>query len=283
MPGSPSAHAVSGLGPSVAVYPPGATFGPRTSESHEFVWVISGSCRWAGDGRRLDLAPGQLLLVRAGTRDSYEWSSDGSTRHGYIHFTVEGDAPAADWPLCRAATGLGNPLGALCDYLIRLGGSTANRDRVNETLTLMLHVFIDTGVGDAAQPSPVPAPVRAMMAAIDLAWADGVARPMSLQELAAGARVSERTLSRIFADRYGMGPVRSLELLRLARAEPLLQMTNFSLEAIASACGFADAFHFSHRFQATYGIPPRQFRATRPGPEGSPAVRAGLATLLPSR
>jgi AraC-like DNA-binding protein len=283
VPGSPCAHAVSGLGPSVAVYPPGATFGPRTSESHEFVWVISGSCRWTGDGRRLDLAPGQLLLVRAGSRDSYEWSGDGSTRHGYVHFTVEGDPPAADWPLCRAATGLGNPLGALCDYLIRLGGSAPNRDRVDETLSLMLHVFIGTAAGDAAQPSPVPAPVRAMMAAVDRAWADGVARPMSLQELAAGARVSERTLSRVFADRYGLGPVTGLELLRLARAEPLLRMTNLSLEAIASACGFADAFHFSHRFQAIYGIPPRQFRATRPGPDGSPAERAGLATLLPSR
>jgi AraC-like DNA-binding protein len=231
----------------------------------------------------LDLAPGQLLLIRSGTHDSLEWSGDGSTRHGYVHFTVEGDAPAADWPLCRAATGLGNPLGALCDYLVRLGGSAVNRDRVDETLTLMLHVFIGTAAGDAARPSPVPAPVRAMMAAVDRAWADGVARPMSLRELAAGARVSERTLSRVFADRYGMGPVTGLELLRLGRAEPLLRMTNLSLQAIASACGFADAFHFSHRFQAIYGKPPRQFRATRPGPDGSPAERAGLATLLPSR
>jgi AraC-like DNA-binding protein len=279
--GRPSAHAVPGLGPSVAVYPPGATFGPRTSESHEFVWVFSGSCRWTGDGRTVHLAPGHLLLTRAGTRDSFEWGVAGSTRHGYVHFTVEGGASAADWPLCRATTGLGNPLGALCDYLIQLGGSPASQDRVNETLTLALHVFIDAAAGDAAQPSPVPAPIGAMMATVEQAWADGVARRLSLRALAAGAHVSERTLSRVFADRYGIGPVTALELLRLARAEPLLRMSNLSLEAIGSACGFADAFHFSHRFQATYGIPPRQFRATGPGPAGSPTERAGLATILP--
>jgi AraC family transcriptional regulator len=278
--GSPVAHAVPGLGPSVAVYPAGATFGPRRSESHEFVWVISGSCRWTGDERKLDLAPGQLLLIRAGTRDTFEWAADRSTRHGYVHFTVEPHAPASGWPLCQPMTGAGSPLDALCDYLIRLGSSGASRHRVDETLTLVLHAFVYGAIPDGSAAS-VPAAVRAMMRAVDRAWADGVARPLALRELADGAGVSERTLSRVFGNRFGVGPVAGLELLRLARAEPLLRLSNLSLEAIAHACGFADAFHFSHRFQAAYGMPPRQFRADGPGPDGCPADRRGLLRLVP--
>ena len=176
-------------------------------------------------------------------------------------------------------TGAGNPLGPLCDYLIQLSSSGASRERVDEALTLMLHAFADWATPDGSAAS-VPAAVRAMMRAVDRAWADGVARPLTLRELADSAGVSDRTLSRVFADRFGVGPVAGLELLRLARAEPLLRLSNLSLEAIAHACGFADAFHFSHRFQAAYGMPPRQFRAGTPGPDGSPADRHGLLLLV---
>jgi len=273
---------VPGLGPSVAVYPPGSTFGPRTSTSHEFVWLLKGSCRWSGAGQTLDLGPGQLLLIRAGARDSFEWGADQGTRHGYVHFTLDADTRWSDWPLCRPTTGTGNPLAALCEYLVSLGSSAASRDRVNETLTLLLHAFVDGRALDGSASS-MPAAVHAMISTVDRAWADGVARPISLRELAAGAGVSERTLSRVFAARFGVGPVTALELMRLARSEPLLRMSNLSLDAVAHVCGFADAFHFSHRFQAVYGIAPRQFRAAGPGPDGSPAERHGLLALVPGR
>src|SRR5436190_7225761 len=39
--------AVSGCG--VAVYPPGATFGPRQLEDFEFVWLLQGTAEWRYD------------------------------------------------------------------------------------------------------------------------------------------------------------------------------------------------------------------------------------------
>ena len=34
------------LGPTVADYPPGSTFGPRDARSYEFVWLLRGSATW---------------------------------------------------------------------------------------------------------------------------------------------------------------------------------------------------------------------------------------------
>lgn len=38
---------MSGWG--VAVYPPGATFGPRQLEDFEFVWLLQGTAEWRYD------------------------------------------------------------------------------------------------------------------------------------------------------------------------------------------------------------------------------------------
>lgn len=77
--------------------------------------------------------------------------------------------------------------------------------------------------------------------------------------------------------RLGVSPVEGLERLRLARAEPLLWLSNLSLRAIAVQCGFADAYHFSRRFRAVYGMAPSAFRAVPP--ESAPPSRVGNGPL----
>jgi transcriptional regulator GlxA family with amidase domain len=104
-------------------------------------------------------------------------------------------------------------------------------------------------------------------------------KPVALEDLAMAARVSPSTLCRTFRRQFGIGPVAAVELLRLARAEPLWQ-SNLSMNAIAVQCGFADAYQFSRRFRAIYGMAPTTFRSTAPelAPK-SPIESAGLMAL----
>ena len=71
---------------------------------------------------------------------------------------------------------------------------------------------------------------------IDAAFAS----PLPLAELAAGAGVSKRTLTRLFAAATGRTPLRYQQMLRVERAEYLIGHGT-TVEAAARAVGFTDA------------------------------------------
>ena len=64
--------------------------------------------------------------------------------------------------------------------------------------------------------------------------------PLPLPELAAGAGVSERTLTRLFATAVGRSPLRYQQVLRVERAEYLIGH-GATVAAAARAVGFTDA------------------------------------------
>src|SRR5215203_2036804 len=114
--GNLSDHDVDGMGrermrltvngSGVAIYPPGATFGPRRLEDFEFVWLLQGTAEWRYGQGGIALGPSSLLLGRPGMTDSFLWDRNRPTRHGYLHFQLD-ERPAtlpdpARWPLVRA-------------------------------------------------------------------------------------------------------------------------------------------------------------------------------------
>ncbi|MFD8815708.1 AraC family transcriptional regulator [Streptomyces sp. NPDC059627] len=275
------------LGPAVADYPPGSVFGPRDAGSYEFVWLLHGSARWVCGDLTVPLTPSALLLVRPGMRDTFHWDTRRPTRHAYTHFRL----PAAprdaeplddtDWPVVRDLTGRGDPMAALCQYLLALGATRPPgwERHAEETLRLLLFTFVH-GSAPTTVAGTLPEALVAMMAEVRSHWSDGTARPLPLERLARAAGVSESTLCRICRRQLGVGPVAALERLRLARAEPLLWLSNLSLRAIAVRCGFPDAYHFSRRFRAVYGIPPSAFRGLPPeSAPPSPVTEGALSAL----
>ncbi|GAA4959343.1 AraC-like DNA-binding protein [Nonomuraea thailandensis] len=276
-----SVDLVARLGPSVAGYPPGSSFGPRVARSYQFVWLLSGSATWLHDDAALPLTPGRLLLIRPGTRDAFHWDARVPTRHAYVHFSLTGAMPGT-WPLVRDLTGRHDPMAALCQYLLWLGAECPPgwQTQACETLRLLVLTFLADPGPAHRTPASLPKPLTAMMSAVRERWADGVARPIPMGQLASAARVSPSTLARTFRRTFGVSPVTAIELLRLARAEPLLWQSNLSMRAIAVQCGFADAYHFSRRFRAVYGMAPTTFRRTAPEfAPPSPAESHGLTVL----
>jgi AraC family transcriptional regulator len=75
----------------------------------------------------------------------------------------------------------------------------------------------------------LPRYLDTLVAFVRRAWSPPApTRPLSLQDLAAGACLSAGYFSRVFRQHYGMGPVAAFELLRLARAATLLVRSNLS-------------------------------------------------------
>jgi AraC family transcriptional regulator len=280
--------AVSGSG--VAVYPPGATFGPRRLEDFEFVWLLQGTAEWRYDQDdeqgSIALGPNSLLLGRPGITDSFIWDHTRPTRHAYLHFELAGPLPElpdpAGWPLVRTLPG-DDPLRPLLRYVLNLDKQPARTDQhqqtTQEVLRLLLTLFVQ-GPLPGQDERRLPPHLDTLLEFVCHAWSPAPTRPLSLRELAAGACISTGYLSRLFRRHYGIGPVAAFELLRLARAATLLARSNLSVAAVAHDCGFANPYHFSRRFHRSYGQPPGRYRHASPRQQPTePLARAGLLAL----
>jgi AraC family transcriptional regulator len=274
---------VSGCG--VAVYPPGATFGPRRLPDFEFVWLLQGTAEWRCELGSVALGPSSLLLGRPGLQDSFVWDPSRPTRHAYLHFELAGRLPQlpdpARWPLTRTLPD-DDPLRPLLGYLLSLGtrGCATHPETTEVVLRLLLTLFV-RGPLPGRDEQRLPPHLDMLLEFVRRAWAPPApTRPLSLQDLAAGACVSPSYLSRLFRQHYGIGPVAALELLRLARAATLLVRSNLSVAAVARDCGFANPYHFSRRFHRRYGQPPGRYRRASPRLQpAEPLAQAGLLAL----
>jgi AraC family transcriptional regulator len=274
---------VSGSG--VAVYPPGATFGPRRLPDFEFVWLLQGSAEWRYDQGSIPLGPNTLLLGRPGIRDAFLWDRQRPTRHAYLHFALEGELPElpdpALWPRVRTLPD-DDPLRPLLRYLQGIGEDRSGRHRqtVQQVLRLLLTLFVAGPLPDRDR-QPSPPQLEALLEFVRRAWSPPApTRRLSLDELAAEAYISTGYLSRLFRRHYGIGPVAAFELLRLARAATLLVRSNLSVAAVAGDCGFANPYHFSRRFHRVYGQPPGRYRRAGSRHEPTePLAHAGLLAL----
>jgi transcriptional regulator of acetoin/glycerol metabolism/AraC-like DNA-binding protein len=83
---------------------------------------------------------------------------------------------------------------------------------------------------------------------------------ISLEVLAADARLSLYHFARAFRQSMGISPHRYVMQQRVRKAQDMLARTELPLANIALAVGFADQSHFSRHFRRLVGITPSGFR-----------------------
>jgi transcriptional regulator GlxA family with amidase domain len=95
------------------------------------------------------------------------------------------------------------------------------------------------------------------------AWAlSRLAEPVSLEEMAAHARMSVRTFTRRFRDETGLSPARWLLQQRVAHARLLLESTDLAVDAVARRSGLGSATALRQHLQASIGVAPSAYRRT---------------------
>ncbi|MGM9426278.1 cupin domain-containing protein [Hydrogenophaga sp. MI9] len=87
-----------------------------------------------------------------------------------------------------------------------------------------------------------------------------LAHGWTLEELGQQVGLSRSALAERFRGALGDTPLNHLRTLRMQKAVQLLSETRQTLEQIAQAVGYQDAFGFSKVFKRTTGQSPRQFR-----------------------
>jgi AraC-like DNA-binding protein len=251
----------------IAIYPPGATLGPRVMHDYEFVWIMEGNPVVFFNDRRLEAPAGTILLSQPGMTDRYQWDERARTVHAYFHFSMA--CPRAPWP-ARSAWPRAHQLPAddilrpLFRYVLALRQQSAS-ELLPATVELMLRSFVTGNFRQDISPRPdLPVAVENALAVIrELAHRDP-APTVTLADLARAAHVSPEHLCRLFRQHLDAGPLETLRRARLERAATLVQRSNLTFKEIATITGFANPFHFSAAFKSVYGVAPRAYRAGQP-------------------
>ena len=76
-------------------------------------------------------------------------------------------------------------------------------------------------------------------------------------------RMSERQLTRIFTEAYGITPWAYVIECRLGAAAGMLISTEMKIADIASACGYKSFWHFDREFAKKYDMSPSEYRKRR--------------------
>ncbi|MFJ6673481.1 GlxA family transcriptional regulator [Actinosynnema sp. NPDC091369] len=103
-----------------------------------------------------------------------------------------------------------------------------------------------------------------------LRWVDeNCARDLGLEDIAARAGMSTRTLNRRFREQTGTTPLRWLHLARVRRAQHLLEATDHPVDRIAAQVGFGSPTAFRDRFKRVVGTTPHAYRSAFRAPAQS--------------
>ncbi|MDI9913699.1 helix-turn-helix domain-containing protein [Rhodococcus sp. IEGM 1379] len=145
-----------------------------------------------------------------------------------------------------------------CLHLVRKHLGSAVATRVARSLVVAPH-----REGGQAQyierPLAEPATDTAMPHLLE--WALGrLDESLSIDSLAAQARMSRRNFVRQFRLATGTTPARWVLEQRLGEARTLLETTDWSIDAIAVACGFGSAVTFRQNFVSSFATTPTAYR-----------------------
>jgi transcriptional regulator GlxA family with amidase domain len=114
--------------------------------------------------------------------------------------------------------------------------------------------------GRQAQLVEHPAPEAPSLGPL-LRWMDEHPHEdLSLARIARRAAMSARSLSRRFRAEIGTTPARWIAILRVRRAQQLLETSRLSVERIAGEVGFGSTATFRDRFQRIVGTSPHAYR-----------------------
>jgi AraC family transcriptional regulator, transcriptional activator FtrA len=147
----------------------------------------------------------------------------------------------------------------LCLHLVRRDHGTAVANALARMLVVPPH-------RPGGQAQFIPAAVghgRNHLLTGVMAWAqDRLGEPLTVRDLAREAGMSSRNLARHFHAVTGSSPLRWLHDQRVRRAQELLELSDMSIEQIATRTGMGTATTLRRHFSQQVGVPPETYRRT---------------------
>jgi transcriptional regulator GlxA family with amidase domain len=215
----------------------------------------------AAHTRTMSICTGAFILARAGLLDgrpaTTHWGYADRLRAEYPEIDVQPDVLYVDDGDVLTSAGLSAGMD-LCLHVVRsaLGAEAANA-------VARWNVVPPHREGGQAQyiVGPVP-PFDGGGLGATRAWAlERLSAPLTIEDLARHAHMSDRTFARRFVAETGHSPKRWLNAQRIEHARRLLESTDLSVEEVARESGFASAAVLRVHFERLTATQPTAYRA----------------------
>jgi transcriptional regulator GlxA family with amidase domain len=220
--------------------------------------------------RVMSICTGAFVLAEAGLLDgrraATHWLHADELARRYPAVTVNAGVLYIDEG--RVLTSAGKSAGTdLCLHVVRAdyGASVANE--IARRLVTPPH-----REGGQAQyiTARVPKSAHDQLGTV-MAWAlDNLTEPITVEDLAARAHLTSRSLNRHFHQRLGTNPLTWLHEQRLRRAQELLERTDHGIDLVAEQSGFATAATLRRHFRQALDTTPDSYRRTFAGQAATP-------------
>ncbi len=146
----------------------------------------------------------------------------------------------------------------LCLHLVRRDHGSAVAAQAARLSVMPLER--EGGQAQFIVPEQPPAPRGSALEPL-LGWLEeSCGRDLTLDEIAARAGMSTRTLNRRFREQTGTTPLQWLHLARVRRAQHLLETTAHPVDRISAQVGFGSPTAFRDRFKRIVGTSPHGYR-----------------------
>lgn len=266
-------------------------FTPVPRHRHNFIelmYVCSGTVVHIINGRRVTLAPGDILMLNQYTShavetagpddiavnfiiqprffdDIYEQAGKRTTLSDFIVSLIRDDMNCDQYLHYKTTYHL--PIGHLMEILLcdnfpyedgvapRRGENSA---RLNTRLMDLLFYYLSQDLSDLYCDSPMNYD-QVMMCTVNNYIEDQYATA-TLEELASMMNQSESTLSRQIKSVSGSTFKELLQAKRFRRAMLLLRETNLAVSDIALAVGYENSSYFYRRFREIHQMSPKSYR-----------------------
>jgi transcriptional regulator GlxA family with amidase domain len=217
----------------------------------------------AARGARLaSICSGAFVLAATGLLDGLRatthWAAAGALAARHPAIDVDPDVLYVDNG--RLLTSAGAAAGLdLCLHLIRQDhGSAVAADAAR---LAVMPLEREGGQAQFIVHEQPPTPRGSALEPV-LRWMeDNCARDLALEDIAAHAGMSTRTLNRRFREQTGTTPLQWLHRTRIRRAQQLLEATDHPVDRIAARVGFGSPTAFRDRFKRVVGTSPHAYRS----------------------
>lgn len=241
-----------------------ASGGSKDEQFRSAPALVSWIARRAPQVRRLcSVCTGAFLLAAAGQLDGrraathWHWAS--RLQAQYPGITIDADRIFVQdgpvWTSAGVSAGIDLTLALIeADFGHRVAIDTARQ----------LVMFIKRSGGQSQFSAPLEAQRHddGSFAALHAWIAAHLADDLSVERLAAQAGMTPRTFARLYAERVGRTPARTVEAMRLESARRQLEDTGLPLKTIAASTGHRSEQNLRRVFQRQLGVSPQQYRAS---------------------
>ncbi|MFC9910644.1 GlxA family transcriptional regulator [Streptomyces sp. NPDC127197] len=212
--------------------------------------------------RIVSICTAAFVLAAAGLLDgrraTTHWQLADEFRRRYPHIDLDPDVLFVDDDPVLTSAGAASGID-VCLHVVRKDHGSRLANTVARRC--VVPPFRDGGQAQYIE-RPVPESGAASTAATR-AWAlERLDEPLTLDDLAAHARMSRRTFARRFNDEVGLSPGRWLIQQRVARARHLLESSDLPVDTIAGQVGFATAASLRQHLHTAIGVSPQTYRRT---------------------